>query len=414
MQKVMGICHKEKFSRKERRLIFGMGLLTGIRTLGASLVMPVFSCYAMHLAGATERMVGVAIGVFGVSQTLFQVPLGSLSDRWGGKRTLVFGSLIYIFGTILCGLSRDVYLLAAARFLAGAGAVSGVALSCITAGVNGRRRNEAVSYLGICIGLAVMAGFPLGWIIAAAWDAGLVFFACAFFALAALGYTVFLVDEEDMDGRRRSGSRSFSMKKALRFFTDRDLARLNAAGFIGNACLTSVFFALPVMISRDLPAVTMWKVFVPAAVIGTAAMYRCARRADEIGTRRIARAGFALELVGVMLPLASRSPYLLMTALTVFYSGHCILSPILPVAVSRFPDRENRGTVMSIFTASQFMGTGAGGVVGGFLMGFSPDYLFCAAALLSLGAVVVMSGYGNFQRHSAAVPGGAVTSAAGN
>jgi MFS family permease len=384
-----------RFNGDERRLIIGMGLLTGIRTLGASMIMPVFSYYALQMSGATAQTIGIAIGIFGISQTLFQVPFGNLSDRLGRKNTTIFGSLIYTLGIILCGLSNDIYSLTASRFLAGAGAVSGVTMAWITGGVNERRRNTAVAYLGICIGLAVIAGFPLSWVIAGTWGASSVFYACAVIAVIAVGYTIFFVNDTVP---ARTGTYSYSnIGKVLKeVMSSPDMRRLIFSGFIANACCACVFFVMPLLIINETQIDQVWKIFAPAAVIGTALMFYFAKKADTLGTVRIAMIGFAFELAGVTLPMISNSGYVLIASLTAFYSGHCILSPILPSAVSRYPENELKGTVMSVFTSFQFLGAGIGGIAGGFILSFSSAHLFGSIIALILIAFVLMAGYRNF------------------
>ena len=333
-----------KFSGSERRLITSMGLLTGIRTLGASMIMPVFSYYALHQPGATEQMVGVAIGIFGIAQVLFQVPMGSLSDRWGRKRMTIAGSLIFTTGIVLCGLSRNVYMLALSRFIAGAGAVSGVAMTWITDGVGEERRNAAVACLGVCIGVAVIAGFPLSWAIAGAWEARYVFYVTAFFSLASVAYAaIFIRDDRSNGGEERALSLSGIYRCLAELAGCPDMLRLLVTGFIGSVCLAGVFYIMPLMIAREVHIVYMWKIFAPAAVVGTALMFYLAKRADSCGTVRIAMIALALELAGVMLPIAFNSVNTLVLSLVLFYSGHCILSPLLPVAVSRYPQHGARG-----------------------------------------------------------------------
>jgi MFS family permease len=390
-----------RFSGRERHLIVGMGLLTGIRTLGASMIMPVFSYYALHQAGATEQMVGIAIGIFGISQMLFQVPMGSLSDRWGRKRMTIFGSLIFIAGIVLCGLSRDVYMLTASRFIAGAGAVSGVAMTWITDGVGEERRNAAVACLGLCIGAAVIAGFPLSWAIAGAWGARNVFYATAFFSLVAVGYALFFIRDDGPAGAVQELSFSRIGRCLGELAGSPDMLRLVLSGFIGSACLSGVFYIMPLLIARETHIDHMWRIFAPAAVVGTALMFYFAKRADSCGTVRIAMIGFALELAGVALPVTSHSFRMLVVSLVLFYSGHCILSPLLPVAVSRYPEQGARGTVMSVFTMFQFLGTGVGGMAAGFLLWWSPSSLFPAFTVLILCAMVLISGFGNFSRVTA-------------
>lgn len=389
------------FGARERHLIAGMGLMSGLRTLGVSMSLPVFSYYAMHLPGATERAVGIAVGVFGISQTLFQIPMGSLSDHWGRKRVMMLGSLVFIFGLVLCGLASNIYVLAVARFIAGVGAVSGVAMTWITDGVKAERRNRAVAYLGACIGAAVTAGFPLGWVIAGRWGAESVFYTAAVFCFVAVAYA-FLFVEEEAAKTGDVGKPYCTMARCMREMARHpDMMRLIVSGFIGSVCCSGVFYMLPILIAREMHVDHMWKIFAPAACIGTALMYYFSGKANAWGTVRIAQIGFALELAGVALPVASGSVGILVGSLFAFYSGHCILSPILPVAVSRYPEQSARGTVMSVFTMYQFLGAGIGGIAGGFLAGYSHSCLFSVLCALTLCAMIAMAGFGNFQFHTA-------------
>jgi MFS family permease len=384
-----------RFNGDERRLIFGMSLVTGIRTLGVSMIMSVFSYYAIHLQGATEQMVGVAIGIFGISQALFQIPMGRLSDRWGRKCITILGTMIFMLGTILCGLSRDVYSLAAARFIAGAGAVAGVTMTWLTDGVNEQWRNSAVAYLGMFIGIAVILGFPLSWIITDIYGAGLVFYICAFFLLIAVIYILLCLKEGNIN--RSYNEEHAGIGKIVRELTgNRDLFRLSMIGFIGNVCLAGMFYIMPLLIIKEIHLNSMWQVFAPTAIIGTSVMFYFAKKADKQGSVRIIYTGLGFELIGVMMPMTSHSLYSLVASLIIFYSGHCILSSTLPVAVSRHPKEGVKGTVMSIFTSFQFLGMGFGGIISGFILRASSSYLFGFLILLIISAHIVMIGYKDF------------------
>jgi MFS family permease len=385
-----------RFNKDERRLIFGMSLMTGIRTLGVSMMMSVFSYYAIHLHGATEQMVGVAIGIFGISQALFQIPMGRLSDRWGRKYITILGSMIFMLGTILCGLSRDVYTLAAARFIAGAGAVAGVTMTWITDGVNEQWRNSAVAYLGMFIGIAVILGFPLSWVITDIYGAAFVFYVCAFFLLIAIIYILLCLKEETI-GRKLYNEEHAGIRKIMRELTgNRDLFRLCMIGFIGNVCLAGMFYIMPLLIVKEIHLNSMWQVFAPTAIVGTSIMFYFAKKADKQGSARIIYTGLGFELIGVIIPVTSHSIYFLAASLIIFYSGHCILSSTLPVAVSRHPKEGVKGTVMSIFTSFQFLGMGFGGIVSGFILRASSSYLFGFLIVLIISAHIIMIGYKDF------------------
>ena len=121
-----------------------MGLLMGIRMLGVSMIIPVFSIFATGIGGSTHELAGVAVGIYGISQTIFQIPLGRLSDRWGRKQATLLGLAIFFIGTVLSGLSTNIYHLIVSRFIAGAGAVSGITMAWLTAALI-RTGNAALS-----------------------------------------------------------------------------------------------------------------------------------------------------------------------------------------------------------------------------------------------------------------------------
>ncbi len=149
------------FNSTERRLIAGISLVMGIRMLGISMIIPVFSIFATELPGSTGALAGLAVGIFGIIQILLQVPIGKLSDRWGRKQVTLAGLVIYFVGSVLSGLAQNVHHLIAARLLSGAGAIQGVTMAWLTDGISIHRRNTALSYVGISMGLAVIFGFTL-------------------------------------------------------------------------------------------------------------------------------------------------------------------------------------------------------------------------------------------------------------
>jgi MFS family permease len=386
------------FNGIEQRLILGMSLLAGIRTLGVSMIMPVFSFYANSLTGTTEPLVGIAMGIFAISQMLFQIPMGYLSDHMGRKTATIIGSFIYLLGTILCGLAGNIYFLIFARSIAGAGAVSGVAMTWITEGVNKKCRNKSMAYIGMGIGTAAVIGFPLSWFITSIQPANYVFYVCACFLLLALAYTFIFMEDEN----HKEVHRIHTYEEIIKIFKDllhnRDFLRLSIVGFSINVCFAGVFYIMPILIVGQTQLGSMWKIFAPTALIGTVLMFYFAHKADKKGSLQTVLIGLAFEFTGVLIPLLSHSVYFLMPALIIFYSGHCILSTTLPVAISHFPLQRAKGTVMSIFTSAQFLGMGIGGIISGFILKLSSNCLFGFLCVIILCSLTAMAGYKNFNK----------------
>ncbi|HMB20077.1 MAG TPA: MFS transporter, partial [Spirochaetota bacterium] len=169
------------FDPDEKKLIGGISLVLATRMLGVSLIIPMFSIFATSIPGSSKTLAGVAVGIFGIAQTIMQVPMGRLSDRWGRKQTTILGLWIYLAGTVLSGMATSIYYLIGARIFAGAGAVSGVTMAWLTDGINPGRRNTALSYVGMSIGLSVIVGFTLSSLIAELISIPALFYICGGF-----------------------------------------------------------------------------------------------------------------------------------------------------------------------------------------------------------------------------------------
>ena len=369
-----------------------MSLLAGIRTLGVSMIMPVFSFYALSLPGATEQSVGIAMGIFAISQMLFQIPMGYLSDHLGRKTTTIIGSFIYLLGTILCGFAGNIYFLIFARSIAGSGAVSGVAMTWITESVNKKCRNKSMAYMGTGIGMAVIIGFPLSWFITSIRPANYVFYFCAFFLILALAYTFIFMEDENHKEANQHHSFEETVKIVKYLLRNSNFLRLSAVGFSINVCFSGVFYIMPILILGQTQLGSMWKIFAPTALIGTVLMFYFAHQADQNGSLRTVLIGLIFEFTGVLMPLLSHSVFFLIPALIIFYSGHCILAATLPVAVSDFPVQKFKGTVMSIFMSIQFLGMGLGGIVSGFILKYSSNGLFGFLSIMMLCSLMAMRG----------------------
>jgi len=351
---------KEPFNTSEKKLIVGMSLLTFIRMLGVTMVLPVFSIFATGLEKSIEPLPGIAFGAFSFSQVIFQVPFGKLSDRWGKKEATLFGFILYFIGTVFSGLSHNVYQLILARCIAGAGAVGGVTMAWLTEGIESKRRNFAIAFLGISYGLSAIVSFTLSPIIAGTLGIPSVFYINAGLSFLAIIFVIFFLEN---NGISFTGIGVYQANSFWNILKNRELLRINIAGFIANFVFSSLFFVLPILFTRAMGVADMWKIYAPATVIGTALMILFARIADKKKSIAPAWNGFACELTGIGILFMTGEYYMLISAFLLIYTGHCILSPVFPVVVSLFPGKSVSGMVMSIFTSFQFLGAGAGAIV---------------------------------------------------
>jgi MFS family permease len=386
----------EKFTTTEKKLITGMSMLMGIRMLGVSMIIPVFSIIATSIPGSDETLAGIAVGIYGLSQTLFLVPMGRLSDLWGRKQATLLGLAVYITGTLLSGISSNIYYLIISRFIAGAGAVSGITMAWLTDGIGSGRRNSALSYVGMSIGFSVIAGFTFSPVIAGLWEPAMLFYVCAALTFAAFLFTAFILKnaEEVFDSEQ---ALTLEEEKGLAaILSVPDMRRICLSALSTNVILTSAFFIMPVLLSRESGITSMWKLYVIMSAVGTLLMFRFARKADSSGTVRVAMAAFLIMLAGLMTASASTGTLQLSAAFILIYSGHCILSPVYPAAVSRYPGRM-KGAVQSLLNASQFTGSGIGGVLSGVLLKTAPELFFPVISLFMIIPFYSMYRFRNFE-----------------
>ncbi|HQO01041.1 MAG TPA: MFS transporter [Spirochaetota bacterium] len=381
------------FTKHEKSFIAGIGIILAVRTLGFSLITPVFSIYSTEIPGSTATLAGIAVGIFSITQTILQVPFGRLSDAWGRKETTILGFFIFLVGTLLGGLAENIYILIVSRFIAGAGAVSAVTMAWLTEGIDPGKRNSALSYVGIAIGTAVILGFTFSPLIAGRFGIPFIFYISAMLIFFLILYILCGLQNHRPQSPQPAKPELSAFRELL---CNRDLMRLNFIGFIGHFCITSIFFIMPILIKREMDISEMWKIYVPVAVVGTSAMYYFSRKADSKGTVRIACIALLLAVTGVMIPVFNAGIIWYLASFVLFYSGFCILSPVLPAAVSRHPDNYLKGSILGLFNSSQFIGSGAGGIFSGCMLGVGHQYLFGTLAALLLLCWFCIIGFKDF------------------
>ena len=334
-----------RFTRPEAVLVAGAAAVVFTRVFAFSLVLPGFRDHAGQLAGATDLLVGAALGAYGLTMALAQLGLGALSDRVGRKPVLVLGTLLFVAGSIGSALAGSIWTLLAARLLQGLGGVSSVALAAVGESVPAERRTTAMALIGIPAGLGFFLGFAAG-----PFAEGLVGFRGLFWASAALGAVAVLPLLGQPLARAQPA-------EDLRRAVGAPVLALGAAGFATNIGMSIVAFFLP---ERPLGSGTLALVLLGAFVVMGAA------------SRAIDRKGAAWQPIAVSLAAlaAGAAAFLLLGAPGVwigalaFFAGHAVLSATLPSQVSRLAGRSGgRGHGIQLVVA--YLGSAAGGVAAG-------------------------------------------------
>lgn len=351
-------------------------LIAMLRMFGVFALLPVLAPYAGTFDGATGPLIGLAVGAYGLTQALMQIPLGVLSDRIGRVPVIIAALLLLAAGSVIAATADSIYGLIFGRLLQGAGAISAALVAFIADATRESVRTRSLAIYGIGFGLAFMIAVIAGPAIAAAAGVDGVFWAAAAAALLAVVLVLALPRVE-----HPAQQATFSLRPALK----PELLRLDGYVFILHAILTASFVAMPFVFSQrlELPLTSHWTIYLGALALSLAITVPLLMRDD-----RRAQSGYVRLAVGMMLAaelllaFANFSIVTTVLALALFFGGFNFLEASLPSSVSKQADESARGASVGVFATAQFLGIFTGGLLGGYFLTAGTTAVFVACALL--------------------------------
>ncbi len=371
-------------SPQERRSVASLALLYMTRMLGLFMVLPLLALYAADMPGATPFLLGLALGAYGLTQALLQVPLGWLSDRVGRKPVIVAGLLLFGLGSVVAAQADTVGGIVLGRVLQGAGAIASTLMALLADLTREEQRTKAMALVGISIGLAFALAMVLGPLLAARGGLPTVFWFTALLALAGIALVLLRVPAPAAQPAisARPGRGGDLLGRSL---FDSALARLYFGVFTLHFVLMACFLVVPGMLETGagVDRAHHWQVYLPVLLLSLAGMAVLMRTAERGGRPRTALlVGIGCIVLALALFGLAAGEWLLYTGLWLFFVGFNYLEATLPSAVSKTASVEGRGTAMGLFSTSQFLGAFAGGAVGGWLLQAAGVWALGAACLL--------------------------------
>jgi MFS family permease len=349
---------------QELRASFGLAGIFGLRMLGMFIILPVFALYAAKLpGGSSHTMVGIALGAYGLTQACLQVPFGWLSDRWGRKRTIYLGLLIFALGSFVAALAHDVHMVILGRTIQGAGAISAAVIALAADLTRDEQRTKAMAIIGMTIGgtfaLSMAAGPVLDRIIGVPG----IFALTGFLALAALLVVRVVVPEPAV---QNGPIQQASLQSVLR---DTQLLRLNFGIFALHGILMALFVVVPFALQAHLPAGSHWQVYLPVMLGSIVLMLPAMLFAQRRGQQKPVFVGAVIVLIGalVLLMFSDKGLPALVAGLVFFFTAFNLLEATLPSMVSKLAPTGAKGTAIGIYSSVQFIGTFIGAASGGWL-----------------------------------------------
>lgn len=378
--------HSEESSlQSEVRSVASLAALYAIRMLGLFMVLPILASYGLALEGANTAMLGLAIGIYGLTQAAFQIPLGMLSDKIGRKPVIVFGLLVFALGSVVAALSDSVGALIIGRALQGSGAIASTIMALVSDLTSEESRTKAMAGIGASIGLSFSVALILGPALAGLVGLSGIFFLAAGLSLLGILIALFIVPSPPKLVRHRDTGATPAM--LLKTLMHGELVRLYIGIFSLHAVLTALFVAVPLRLLNELGLASEghWKVYLPVILLSfliAVPTMIIAERKQQVKPMLIA--SIVLLLLSECLFLSS-SIWLLLFAILVFFVGFNSLEAMMPSLASKLAPAGAKGAVMGVYSTSQFFGAFAGGAIGGLIVslgGVNALYLCCSLLLL--------------------------------
>jgi MFS family permease len=376
----------------EIRATWSLASLFAFRMLGLFMVLPVFAIYGKDLSGSTPALIGLAIGIYGFSQALLQVPFGFLSDRIGRKAVILLGLALFCLGSVVAALSTSIEGVIAGRMLQGAGAIAAAVMALLSDLTRDENRTKAMAMVGASIGLSFSIALILGPVVAGLFNLEGVFWLTALLALIGMGLTLWVVPTPEVRRVQRDTRPMASQFVAV--LQQTELLRLNAGVFLLHLTMTASFVVLPTLLLRhsDVGSAEHWKIYLPVLFASFVFMLPLMIVAEK---KRMVKQVFLLAvglLVASLLMLGRWHDSLtgLVLGLFVYFWAFNLLEAMLPSLVSKVASPAFRGTSMGVYSTCQFLGAFVGGAGGGMVAGFYGEtavYLL-SAALVSLWLLV--------------------------
>ncbi len=352
----------------ERRSTFALSSMFALRMLGLFMIVPVFSVAGQSYQYATPALIGLAVGVYGLTQALLQIPFSLIADRFSRKPLIIIGLLLFALGGAIAAMSETIYGVIIGRAIAGGGAVSAVVMALLADVTREENRMKAMATMGMSIGVSFVIAFSLGpWLTGVMGISGL-FWVTTLMGLLAIGM-VFMVPKTTRHHKNFQQGYLTQLKQVLKM---KDLNRLHVSVFTLHLLLTAMFIYVPSQLINfaDIPLSSHGLVYLPLLVISLFFAFPSIILAEKYRKMR----GIFLTAIGgiiaglLVMIFGFESKYVLLLGLGLFFIAFNVMEALLPSWLSKAAPIQSKATAMGVNASGQFLGAFCGGILGGQLL----------------------------------------------
>ncbi|MBK4765113.1 MAG: MFS transporter [Pantoea sp. Brub] len=357
-----------KFNSRELRTIWTLSLIFSLRMLGMFSMLPALTTYGMKLNGANKVLIGIAIGIYGLMQSIFQIPFGLISDRIGRKPIILIGLILLTIGSIISATQHSIWAVIIGRALQGCGAISSVMIALLTDLIREQHLSKAMALIGINFAIAFAISIIVSPIITSILGINVLFWSIVLFSISSIIIMIFFVPKEHNQIINRETN--FLKDSFYQVITNLKLIKLNISIFFLHALLMSIFITLPNKLEKIglLPS-DHWKVYLIIIFISFVIAIPFIILSEE---KQCIKYTFITSILGILLSMILslnlfNNFWILLIGIQIFFCAFNLLEALIPSLISKEAPIGYKGTAISCYSTSQFFGVACGSAISGWI-----------------------------------------------